>query len=182
MKELADSGVLDQSLIIFTADHGLACGRHGLLGKQNMYDHSVRVPYFIAGPGVKAGRKVASPIYIQDTVPTTLQKAGAELPEHIQYQSYLPVLEGKSEGRKQIYTAYLQSAQRALIKDGYKLILYPEGKIARLYHLEKDPFEKTDLLEKGSGKEKARELFASLKEEAPKHGDSLKFGDYPALK
>jgi choline-sulfatase len=181
LKALEESGQKENTYIVFTADHGLACGRHGLLGKQNMYDHSVRVPYLLVGPGVEAGKKITSPIYIQDTVPTTLEKAGARIPEHIQYQSYLPVLDGKSKGRKAIYTAYLQSAQRALIMDGYKLILYPGGKIARLYHLAEDPLEKTDLLEKGTGKTKARELFAVLKKEAVKHGDTHEYGDYPVL-
>ena len=180
-KALENNGQKDNTYIVFTADHGLACGRHGLLGKQNMYDHSIRVPYFIAGPGIEAGKKVESPIYIQDTVPTMLEKAGAGIPDHIQYQSYLPVLDGKSKGRELIYTAYLQSAQRALVKDGYKLILYPEGKVARLYHLVKDPLEQTDLLEKGTGKTKAQELFAALKKEAVKHGDRHEFGDYSAL-
>ncbi|MGD1977964.1 MAG: sulfatase-like hydrolase/transferase [Akkermansiaceae bacterium] len=179
---LKKSGMEDNTYIIFTADHGLACGRHGLLGKQNMYDHSVRVPYVLTGPGVKAGKKIASPIYIQDSVPSVLEMAGAKVPAHIQYQSYRPVLAGNGDGRTQIYTAYLDNAQRALTKDGYKLILYPGGGIARLYHLAEDPFEKKDLLESGKGKAKARELFEALKAEAKVHGDSLKFGEYSALK
>ena len=68
-----------------------------------------------------------------------------------------------------------------LTKDGYKLILYPGGKIARLFNLESDPFEKVDLLEKGEGKEIARKLLATLKEEAKLHGDELVYGDYPAM-
>ncbi len=181
LKALDENGQRENTYVIFTADHGLACGRHGLLGKQNMYDHSIRVPYVVSGPGVKAGGRISSPIYIQDTVPTTLEKAGAKVPERIQYRSYLPLLEGKAEGRQQIYSAYLEGAQRALTKDGYKLILYPGGKVARLYHLTKDPLEMDDLLGKGEGKAKARELFAALKEEAINHGDTHQFGEYPAL-
>ena len=90
-------------------------------------------------------------------------------------------MNGESEGRQQIYSAYLKDAQRALTKDGYKLILYPGGKIARLYNLESDPFEKIDLLEKGKGKEIAQKLFAVLKVEARIHGDELVYGEYPLL-
>lgn len=104
------------------------------------------------------------------------------MPDHIQYQSYVPVLKGESEGRQLIYSAYLKDAQRAMTKDGYKLILYPGGKIARLYHLTEDPFEKTDLLESGKGKKIARKLLAVLKSEALNHGDELDFGEYPGLK
>lgn len=175
------NGQRENTYIIFTADHGLACGHHGLLGKQNMYDHSIRVPYVVAGPRIEAGRQIASPIYIQDTVPSALQAVGAEIPAHIQYQSYLPVLQGESSGRPHIYTAYLKTAQRALTKDGYKLILYPDGQIARLFHLKSDPAEKVDLLEKGEGQEIAKRLLEVLKTEAKKHGDELVFGEYPTL-
>lgn len=182
LKTLEETGQRDNTYIVFTADHGLGCGRHGLLGKQNMYDHSVRVPYVVVGPEIEQGLKVSSPIYIQDTVPSSLQAAGVEIPDYIQYKSYIPVLEGVSSGREQIYNAYLKDAQRALTKNGHKLILYPGGKIARLFNLEKDPFEKEDLLEKGKGKEIARALYKSLKKEAKLHGDELEYGDYPALK
>lgn len=178
---LEKNGQRENTYIVFTADHGLGCGRHGLLGKQNMYDHSIRVPYVVVGPEVEAGMKVSTPIYIQDSVPTALEVAGFEIPEYIQYQSYIPILKGESSGRDQIYSAYLKDAQRALTKDGYKLILYPGGGIARLYHLVKDPQEKVDLLQKGKGKEVAKRLFRALKTEAKLHGDELNFGEYEAL-
>jgi len=44
--------------VIFTADHGLAVGQHGLMGKQNLYDHSIRMPLLISGPGIPAGKRV----------------------------------------------------------------------------------------------------------------------------
>ncbi|YCM46032.1 sulfatase-like hydrolase/transferase [Verrucomicrobiaceae bacterium 227] len=181
LETLEANGQRKNTIIVFTADHGLSCGHHGLLGKQNMYDHSIRVPYVVVGPEVEAGKTVTSPIYIQDSVPSALQAAGAKVPDYIQYQSFIPVLNGESEGRQQIYSAYLKDAQRALTKDGYKLILYPGGKIARLYNLESDPFEKIDLLEKGKGKEIAQKLFAALKVEARIHGDELVYGEYPLL-
>ena len=181
LETLEKNGQRENTYIVFTADHGLGCGRHGLLGKQNMYDHSVRVPYVVVGPEIEAGETISSPIYIQDSVPTALQVAGAEVPDHIHYHSYIPVLRGESNGRQHIYNAYLKDAQRALTMDGHKLILYPGGKVARLYHLDKDPFEKNDLLEKGEGKGIARKLFKVLKSEAKIHGDEHIFGDYPAL-
>jgi len=181
LKALEANGQRDNTYIIFTADHGLACGRHGLLGKQNMYDHSIRVPYLVAGPGLEAGARISSPIYIQDSVPTILEVAGAKVPDYIQYESFRPVLADGAPGRSEIYSAYLKNAQRALTKDGYKLILYPEGEIARLYHLAEDPLEQVDLLEKGQRKAKARELLEALKKEAKKHGDELDYGEYPAL-
>ena len=58
MAALEETGKADNTYIVFTADHGLAVGRHGLSGKQNMYDHSVRVPFFVVGPDIEAGTTV----------------------------------------------------------------------------------------------------------------------------
>ena len=62
------------------------------------------------------------------------------------------------------------------------MILYPGGKIARLFNLKKDPLEKVDLLENGKGKKKAKELLEALKAEAKEWGDTLELGEYPKLK
>ena len=59
---LEKSGKVDSTWIFFTADHGLAVRYHGLMGKQNMYDHSLRVPFIVSRPGVKAGVKIEAPI------------------------------------------------------------------------------------------------------------------------
>jgi len=58
LEALEKSGKADNTYIIFTADHGLAVGHHGFCGKQNMYDHSMRVPFFIVGPDIEAGSKI----------------------------------------------------------------------------------------------------------------------------
>ena len=76
LDSLEATGKADNTWIFFTADHGLAVGQHGLMGKQNMYDHSVRVPFMVVGPGVKAGQKIDEPIYLQDVMPTTLELCG----------------------------------------------------------------------------------------------------------
>jgi choline-sulfatase len=175
------NGQRENTLIVFTADHGLSVGRHGLVGKQNMYDHSIRVPYVISGLDIEKGKKITSPIYLQDSIPTILEMTNVGVPKHIQFDSFVPVLEGKSKGHTQIYSAYVDS-QRAFTKDGYKLILYPGGKIARLFNLKKDPLESVDLLENGKGKKKAKELLAALKAEAKEWGDTLELGEYPNLK
>ncbi len=49
LQKLEENGQRDNTYIVFTADHGLSVGHHGLIGKQNMYDHSIRVPFAIAG-------------------------------------------------------------------------------------------------------------------------------------
>ena len=90
LQALEESGQADNTYIFFTADHGLACGHHGLLGKQNMYDHSMRVPLIVKGNDIAANARNNTPVYLQDVMPTTLELAGSQVPEHVQFKSLLP--------------------------------------------------------------------------------------------
>jgi len=179
---LKETGQADNTWIFFTADHGLAVGHHGLFGKQNMYDHSVRVPYIVAGPGVPQGETSDQPIYLQDTMPTTLALAGVEKPGHVEFQNLLPIIRGeKDSAYDSIYGAYL-GLQRSVTKDGWKLIMYPKIKQLRLYHVEEDPQEMRDL--SGDAKHTARikSLFAEFLELQKQTGDSLDLKEvYPEL-
>jgi arylsulfatase A-like enzyme len=142
---LDESGKAEQTWIFFTADHGLAVGHHGLMGKQNMYEHSLRVPFLVAGPGVKP-KVVEAPIYLQDVMATCLDLAGVEKPEHVAFQSLLPLVRGESSTgtAEPVYGAYL-ALQRAIVWRGKKLIVYPKAKVARFYDLTLDPEERQDL-------------------------------------
>lgn len=161
LKALEASGKRENTWIFFTADHGLAVGQHGLLGKQNMYDHSVRVPFIVVGPGVAAAKKIAEPIYLQDIMPTTLELAGVEQPEHVEFNSLLPLLDGASSPYPSIYGCYL-SKQRSIRTDRYKLMAYPDAKVLRLYDLQQDPMEKHDLAQESRMKPVVADLFQRL--------------------
>ncbi len=170
---LEKSGKREETYVFFTADHGLAVGHHGLLGKQNLYDHSMRVPFMVAGPGVPRGRRNGTPIYLQDVMPTSLDLAGVGGAEWLQFRSLAPLLRGGSGGHYEaIYGAYLD-LQRAVVRDGYKLILYPKIGKARLYHLEKDPLEMRDLAGDPASGPVQRRLFAELLKLQPEMGDDL---------
>lgn len=160
LNALQESEKANNTWIIFTSDHGLACGHHGLMGKQNMYDHSIRVPFIIAGPGVKAGEKISKPVYLQSAMATALDLAGADLTD-IEFQSLLPILKGDSTGLDAVYGAYLD-LQRSVTDDGWKLILYPEAKVSKLFNLEKDPDELRNLASDPSTLERRKKLFAKL--------------------
>lgn len=159
LDQLEATGQSENTYIFFTADHGLAVGRHGLLGKQNLFDHSVRVPMMVVGPDVEAGATNSSPVYLQDVMPTTLELANATIPDRVEFQSLLPVLAGESPGYEAIYGAYLEG-QRSIVKEGFKLILYPGVPKALLFDLESDPFEMTDVL--SSNSKRAQGLFSDL--------------------
>lgn len=170
---LARTPAADNTWIIFTSDHGLAVGQHGLMGKQNQYEHSVRVPFLIAGPGVAPGAHLSTPIYLQDVVPTTLSLAGVERPSHVEFQDLLPILRGERESvYPSIYGAYLQ-LQRMVSCEGWKLIVYPQAGVVRLYHLEEDPHELQDLAGDSAQQPRIRKLFAELLRLQEELGDRL---------
>lgn len=169
---LETSGEAENTWVIFTSDHGLAVGHHGLMGKQTLYDHSVRVPLMIKAPGVAAGAKIEAPVYLQDVMPTTLELAGAEVPDHVQFRSLKPILEGKANGYEAIYGAYLKS-QRSVVVGKHKLILYPNVPKALLFDLERDPREMNDLAESPASADLIRRLAARLKALQTETGDTL---------
>ncbi|MGE9267355.1 MAG: sulfatase-like hydrolase/transferase [Verrucomicrobiales bacterium] len=172
-------GRAKNTYLVFTADHGLAVGNHGLLGKQNMYEHSVRVPFIVKGPGCEAGKVVAGPIYLQDIVPTSLEWAGVSMPEEMDFTSFSAQLtsSGEKDSEQAIFGSYLDR-QRSVTQDGYKLILYPKARVARLFHLTEDPFEMTDLLAAGHEKERAQALLEKLRVLQKKYGDPLHLEDF----
>lgn len=167
------SGKAKSTYIFFTADHGLAVGHHGLMGKQNLYDHSVRVPLVVVGPGVPEGKRNHTPVYLQDVMPTTLDLAGVKRPDHVQFKSLLPLIRGEpATPYDAIYGAYLD-LQRSVKQDGYKLILYPTLTKARLYNLRDDPGETNDLADDPRSRPVIKKLFAKLAELQQQTGDEL---------
>ena len=80
--KLDSIGQLENTIILFTSDHGLAVGEHGLLGKQNLYDGSWRVPMILAGPGIPKGETRDGFAYLHGIFPTLADFAGIEAPEH----------------------------------------------------------------------------------------------------
>ena len=76
LEGLKSSGMEKNTYIFFSADHGLGVGHHGLLGKQNLYEHSTKVPFIVSGRESPKNKRVSSPIYLQDIMPSTLAIAG----------------------------------------------------------------------------------------------------------
>ncbi|MBN2092908.1 sulfatase-like hydrolase/transferase [candidate division KSB1 bacterium] len=142
---LEKSGKMKSTYIFFTGDNGLAIGHHGLFGKQNMFEHSMKVPLIVTGPGIPPEKRIEAPVYLQDIMPTTLELAGIPIPEYIQFRSLKPLIAGKSEKNyESIYGGYM-NLQRMVRKDDFKLIYYPKINQTALFDLSKDPLEMNDL-------------------------------------
>ena len=146
---LERNGFDENTIVIHTADHGLAVGQHGLLGKQNMYDHSMRVPMTIAGPGVPENGQSEALVYLHDLYPTLCQWLDMPVPGTCQGHSFLTALAGEAEHhRDSIFSAY-KDEQRMVFDGRHKLIRYEVGGSVRqqLFDLETDPSELRDLSE-----------------------------------
>ncbi len=161
LDDLEASGKAENTWIFFTADHGLAVGQHGFMGKQNLYDHSVRVPFMVVGPKVKANAKNNQPVYLQDIMATTLDLADVKKPDHVEFNSVLPLLAGGKSPYKSIYGGYLKK-QRSVRTDQYKLIVYPAAKKLRLYDIVNDPKEMKDLADEPAMAKVKMDLFGEL--------------------
>lgn len=164
----------NNTYIVFTADHGLAMGKHGLLGKQSLFDHSIRAPFVILGPDVPKGKKVAADIYIQDAMATALDVAGIADTNTVFFNSVLPL--AKSAEPKSnypaIYGSYVNS-QRMIRKDGYKLLVYPKINKLLLFNMEADPEEMNNLATEAAHQPKIDTLFTELQELQKQLGDAL---------
>lgn len=142
LETLEATGNLGSTLIVYTADHGLALGQHGLFGKQNLYEHSLRVPLILRGPGVPAGETRSAPVYLHDLHPTLCELTGTKVASSVMAESFVPVL-GKDKGRASLFAAY-RDLQRAVIRQPYKLIRYSGGH-EQLFNLDEDGLETTNL-------------------------------------
>ena len=146
LQKLKETGRRDNTIIIFTSDHGLAIGSHGLLGKQNMYEHTVGVPFIIAGKGIPRGRRSSACIYLRDMFPTTCELAKIDIPATVTAQSFASILRGEKPAiSRQAAFAYFYDHQRMIRTDRWKLIFYPQLDRYQLFDLKTDPHELHDL-------------------------------------
>jgi choline-sulfatase len=156
---LEKSGQAENTVVFLTGDNGLSVGQHGFMGKQNMFEHSMKVPLLAMGPGIPKGSKIDAPVYLQDLMPTALELAGAPVPAHVQFKSLLPLIRGeKAESYDAIYGAYMQLQRMVRVGD-MKLIWYPQPNVCLLFDLKNDPHELHDL----AGDPAHRETLNSLR-------------------
>ena len=171
---LEASGEMDNTYIFFTADHGLAVGQHGLIGKQSMFDHSIRAPFMVVGPDIPSGQTRDQDVYVQDAMATSLELAGIDKPSHVAFYSVMDLIEGDTQESHYdaIYGAYMDH-QRMIRKEGYKLIVYPRIDKVLLFDLKEDPNEINNLADTPEYAEKVESLFNDLIDLQQTMGDKL---------
>ena len=186
LKTLEATGQLENTLIIYTADHGLAVGQHGLLGKQNLYSHSIRVPSIFAGPGVPQGKTVDALTYLYDVFPTVCELTAVACPDTVEGRSLVPLMHGSAERvRETVFAAY-RDIQRTVSDGRWKLIRYYVSEETgagtnriQLFDLANDPGETTELSALSEHAERIQSLAADMQQWQIETDDFLK--DTPVL-
>ena len=122
---LEENGQAENTVVVYAADHGLAMGSHGLLGKQNLYEHSMRCPLIIRGPGIPQGSTDAF-TYLFDLFPTLLDLGSADTPPGIDGRNLAALWSGEGDTvwRQSLFLPY-RDLMRAVRDERYKLIVYP---------------------------------------------------------
>jgi len=141
--KLKQTGQYENTIIIFAGDNGLALGQHGLMGKQNMYEHSLHVPLVMSGPGIGKGQRRDAFCYLLDIFPTLCQLCDIEIPESVEGHSLAGVIKNpKHIIRDDLLFAYLD-IQRAVRDKQYKLIEYyvKGARRTQLFDIKADPWE-----------------------------------------
>ncbi|MBQ2751416.1 MAG: sulfatase-like hydrolase/transferase [Oscillospiraceae bacterium] len=146
IEALEKKGMLEDTIIVLTGDNGLAIGQHGLMGKQNIYDHSVHVPLVMCGPGIEKGQRNENFVYLLDIFPTLCELCGMEIPASVDGKSFAPMFSDAGyKTRNELYLAF-QSRIRGVMDERYKLIEYrtDDLKLTQLFDLKNDPWEKNN--------------------------------------
>ena len=169
--KLKELGEYDNTIVIFSADHGLAVGSHGLFGKQNLYEHSMRAPMIFAGSGIEAGESEAL-MYLFDIFPTACDLAGLDKPQRIDGASVAKVINGTQRThRDRIFTSF-QKGQRAVRQGYWKLYRFPLINHSLLFNLNDDPDELHNLADASLHSDTLAHMMRILEEEQDRWDDT----------
>jgi arylsulfatase A-like enzyme len=169
---LDDSPHAKNTIVVFSADSGVARGSHGLIGKQNVYEHSMRVPLLISGPGIPGGKRTDAMCYLFDVLPTLGKLCAVPAPntsEGIEFTASLS--DPTKAARAQLMFAH-RNVQRGVRDDRWKLIRYPQVDKTQLFDLRADPYETINLADKPEHAARVSALTALLEKEQKQYSDT----------
>ncbi len=178
-------GLTDDTIVIYTADHGLSVGQHGLIGKQNVYEHSQRIPLVMAGPGIAAGQVSDGLVWHGDTTATIRLLAGVG-DDPLAEGASLIDREGAVDAPRTTHGGAYEQTQRTWREGNHKLIVYrpasegtrpgstPGTSMTQLFDLEVDPWEMRNLAGQPQHAELEAHLLAGLREWQEQVGDPFR--------
>lgn len=147
---LEEKGIMDNTLIIFTTDHGEMMFEHGRLGKGNFYEAIIRLPLIIVPPrGIPNGREIEGLVETYDIAPTALDYAQSEIPSNMSATSLRPLLEGRGAGKELVLSEYISNdrSRRGVCvhTERYKYVFWGTTRTEQFFDLQEDPLERRDL-------------------------------------
>lgn len=176
IEELKSEGVLDNTLVIFTADNGYFHAEHGLADKWYPHEESLRVPLIVRDPRMKYSRRGLTNDNFTlnvDLAPTILAAAGIKAPQRMQGADIAPLYlaEQKPAWRDEFFYEFHANgrpdnipASHALIRKDWKYFFWPDFKLEQLFHVSADPFEENDLAADPAQAERMAEMRKRLAE------------------
>jgi arylsulfatase A-like enzyme len=177
IKALKETGQFENTIIVFAADNGLALGSHGLLGKQSVFEHSMRTPLIIAGPGIVKARSSDQFTYLHDLFPTLCDLTKVPIPAQLDGHSLRPLLEGgNAPPRDSIFLPFVD-LQRAVRDERWKLIAYPKIQYLQLFDLQSDPHERTNLVDRAEYSQHRLRLQKTMRSWQEKVGDKVSISE-----
>jgi len=160
------------TIIVYAADSGVARGSHGLIGKQNLYEHSMRVPLIVAGPGIVSDRRSDAMCYLFDVMPTLGKLCGVAAPKDSQGSEFSAVLKDPSKPARPFLMFGYKTLQKALNDGRWKLIRYPHVDRTQLFDIQSDPCETKDLSGEPAQAERIKAMLDKLSAEMKADGDN----------
>jgi arylsulfatase A-like enzyme len=161
-------GMAENTLIIYTSDHGLAIGRHGLMGKQNVYEHALRIPLILRGPGIPRNSVRHGICHGFDLFPTLCDLLDQPAPDSVDGVSRRALIAGDEEaGSAWSYSVYMD-AMAGITNGRQKLIRTYRRRDGRgserlqLFNLVDDPLERQDLADDPAWRKRRQDLESLL--------------------
>ena len=172
LRELKAGPHAGNTIVVYTADHGLAVGSHGLLGKQNLYEHSMGAPLIFAGPGIPTAGQSDAFCYLLDIFPTLCSILGVDMPAEIDGHDLSPVWRGEvASVRDSVFTSF-RDLMKAVRNERWKLIRYPKIDHTQLFDLKADAEETRNLARHPEHAGRIEKLTALMREWQGRVGDS----------
>ncbi|MBY0503095.1 MAG: sulfatase-like hydrolase/transferase [Bryobacteraceae bacterium] len=169
---LRKTGAARETIILFTSDQGLAVGgRHGLMGKQNLYEH-FKSPLVLAGPGIRHGQTEAL-AQMHDLFPTLCDLAGIPIPAGVEGLSLAPVIRGRQRKVRDYVFGVYKDVQRMVRGERWKLIWYPKVSRFQLFDVVADPWELRDLSAEPAHAERLAEMKRELARQQDRFEDKV---------
>lgn len=162
---LREEGLLDDTAIVFTCDHGDFLGNHRLWGKNMFYEDSCRIPFFVIPPvgydGIAVGVEDDRLVELRDVMPTLLDMAGLPIPESV---NGISLTRTAAKKREFVYGELWKDARatRMIRWDDYKFIYCPVTNIRQLFNLKNDPRELVNIIDRPDSRDVARRMESML--------------------